>query len=76
MGILDNLENAWDDNFGEDKNLDWCKTSMPEFESNSIVKTDAMGRERFWEDLGRPEETSLAVNLFVETCCTNCNCGK
>ena len=76
MGILDNLENAWDDNFGEDKNLDWCKTGMSEFESNPIVETDGMGREKFWKDLGRPEETSLAVNLFVETCCTNCNCGK
>ena len=40
MGILENLENAWDENF--------------EFESKSILETDAMGREKFWEDLGRP----------------------
>ena len=92
MGILDNLENAWDENFGEDQNLDWCKTGMPEFESTPMAQTDAMGREKFWEDLGRPdfdnlgiysieglalqEEPNLAVKLFSETCCTNCSCGK
>jgi len=26
----------------------------PEFESGYIPETDAMGREKFWEDLGRP----------------------
>jgi hypothetical protein len=26
-----------------------------EFESNPIVITDNMGREIFWEDLGRPD---------------------
>jgi hypothetical protein len=40
MAILENLENAWDDNF--------------QFESKPIPETDAMGREKFWEDLGRP----------------------
>lgn len=60
MGILDNLENAWDEEF--------------HFESKPIVETDAMGREKFWEDLGRPEEPNLASKLFSETCCTNCNC--
>ena len=62
MGILDNFENALNDNF--------------EFESKPMAETDAMGREKFWEDMGRPEETSLAVKLFSETCCTNCACGK
>jgi hypothetical protein len=62
MGILDNLENAWDENF--------------QFESKPIVETDAMGREIFWQDLGRPEEPNLAVKLFSETCCTNCSCGN
>lgn len=62
MGILDNLENALDDNF--------------QFESKPIVETDSAGREKFWEDLGRPEEPNLAVKLFSETCCTNCSCGK
>lgn len=62
MGILDNFENALNDNF--------------EFESKPMPETDAMGREKFWEDLGRPEEPNLAVKLFSETCCTDCSCGK
>ena len=60
MGILDNLESAWDEEF--------------HFESKPIVETDAMGREKFWEDLGRPEDPNLASKLFSETCCTNCSC--
>jgi hypothetical protein len=40
MGILDNLENSWDIDL--------------ENESKSMTVTDAMGREIFWEDLGRP----------------------
>ena len=60
MGILDNVENAWDDNF--------------EFESKSVAETDAMGREKFWEDLGRPENDGLALKLFKEECCTECSC--
>jgi len=60
MGILDNLENAWDDNF--------------EFESKPVAETDAMGREKFWEDLGRPENDGLALKLFKEECCTECSC--
>ena len=73
MGILDNLENSWE--LEPDQNLDWCKTGMPQFESSPIAETDAMGREKFWEDMGRPtEDTSLAVKLFSETCCTNCSC--
>jgi hypothetical protein len=62
MGILDNFENALNDDF--------------EFESNPIVETDAMGREVFWQDMGRPEEPNLAVKLFSETCCNNCSCGN
>jgi hypothetical protein len=60
MGILDNLEGAWDEDF--------------QFESKPIVETDDMGREIFWQDIGRPEEPNLAVKLFSETCCTNCSC--
>ncbi len=60
MGILDNLEGAWDEEFL--------------FESKPMPITDNMGREVFWEDLGRPEDTSLAVKLFSETCCENCSC--
>jgi len=62
MGILDNLENAWDMN------------DQPEFESKPMVETDAMGIEKFWEDMGRPEEPNLAVKIFSETCCSNCSC--
>lgn len=62
MGILDNLEGAWDEDF--------------QFESKPLVETDALGREKFWEDMGRPEEPNLAVKLFSETCCTNCSCGN
>lgn len=76
MSILENLENAWDDDFNPEYNLDWCKTSIPQFESNPIVETDSMGREKFWEDLGRPEPTSLSVKIFSETCCAGCTCGK
>lgn len=60
MGILDNLEGAWDEEFL--------------FESKPMPITDNTGREVFWEDLGRPEDTSLAVKLFSETCCENCSC--
>lgn len=52
MGILDNLENAWDDEFL--------------FESKPMPITDNMGRPS--------EDSSLAVKLFSETCCTNCSC--
>lgn len=69
MGILDNIENSWDNDFL--------------FESKPNTETDAMGREKFWEDLGRPDAAwtkgaavydSLAVKIFSETCCTDCSC--
>jgi hypothetical protein len=60
MGILENFENAWD--------IDLQTESTP------MKETDNMGREKFWEDLGRPEEPNLAVKLFSETCCTDCSC--
>ena len=52
MGILDNLENAWDPEF--------------QFESKPLTTTDNMGRPT--------EDSSLAVKLFSETCCTDCEC--
>jgi hypothetical protein len=68
MGILDNLENSWDIEVRPEP-------SNPQFESSPMPVTDNMGREVFWEDMGRPtEDTSLAVKLFSETCCTNCSC--
>ena len=68
MGILENFENSWDIEFQEEP-------KAPEFESKPMPVTDNMGRENFWEDLGRPtEDQSLSVKLFSETCCTNCSC--
>ena len=66
MGILDNFENAWDDDF--------------QFESKPISEKDAMGREKFWEDLGRPilpdvENNGLALKIFKDKCCNQCNCN-
>lgn len=55
MGILDNLENSWD--IGETPNLSvkiFSETVCAECESKSMPVTDNMGREIFWEDLGRP----------------------
>jgi hypothetical protein len=60
MGTLDNLENAWDDEFF--------------YESSKIAEVDAMGREKFWEDLGRPENDGLALKIFQEQGCSNCSC--
>jgi hypothetical protein len=43
-------------------------------ESQKISETDNMGREKFWEDLGRPENDGLALKIFKEECCDNCSC--
>jgi hypothetical protein len=66
MGILDNFENALDDDF--------------QFESKPISEKDAMGREKFWEDLGRPispdvENDGLELKIFKDQCCDQCNCN-
>lgn len=45
-------------------------------ESEPIKETDAMGREKFWEDIGRPQNDGLALKIFKEECCDNCTCGK
>lgn len=55
MGILDNLENSWD--IEESPNLSvklFSDMVCAECESKSMPVTDNMGREIFWEDLGRP----------------------
>lgn len=74
MGILDNFENALEDNF--------------EFESKPMPEIDAMGREKFWEDLGRPDFDSIGVYSIEmlalqeenpnasNACCSNCDCGN
>ena len=65
MGILDNLENAWDEEFFFDspiykpemENLSqklFSETVCAECESKPMPITDNMGREIFWEDMGRP----------------------
>lgn len=28
--------------------------SSYEFESNALIESDSMGRQKFWEDMGRP----------------------
>jgi hypothetical protein len=60
MGILENLENAWDDDF--------------EFESKPIPETDNLGRETFWKDLGRPEDKNLLAQTSCS--CFECSCSK
>jgi hypothetical protein len=42
-------------------------------ESQKISETDNMGREKFWEDIGRPENDGLALKVFQQECCQNCN---
>jgi hypothetical protein len=60
MGILDNLENAWDrlEQESLDKNNiseSGCNCNCQR-ESKAIPETDAMGREIFWLDIGRQSE--------------------
>lgn len=45
-------------------------------ESQKISEIDNMGRERFWEDIGRPENDGLSLKLFKEQCCENCSCKE
>lgn len=65
MGILDNLESSWDEEFYFDspiykpemENLSqkiFSDLVCSECESKPMPITDNMGREVFWEDLGRP----------------------
>lgn len=60
MGILDNLENAWD--------ID------SQSESSPMPETDNMGRSTGAWTKGPAVYDSLAVKLFSETCCTDCSC--
>ena len=59
MGILDNLENAWDAYpEGQFENLSqklFSDLVCAECESKPMPITDNMGREIFWEDMGRPD---------------------
>lgn len=60
MGILDNLENAWDEEF--------------QFESKPMTETDNMGKSTGAWTKGPAVYDSLIVKLFSETCCTDCSC--
>ena len=35
---------------------EWKKQSEVETDGGRIKETDAMGREKFWEDIGRPND--------------------
>lgn len=63
MGILDNLENAWDELDPQYENLvqkifseTVCSDCSCGQESKLMPITDNMGREIFWGDLGRPTD--------------------
>ena len=59
MGILDNIENAWDEIDPKYENLAqkiFSETVCSECESKLMPVTDNMGREIFWGDLGRPTD--------------------
>lgn len=53
--------------------MDIMDNNKIEFESQPLYETDNMGREKFWEDLGRPDD-SLTLKIFKEECCDNCSC--
>lgn len=55
------------------KNSDFCYNKAMS-ESQKISENDNMGREKFWEDLGRPENDGLALKMFQEECCGQCSC--
>ena len=51
-------ESAWDEEFSFDRSLAskiFSEMVCAQCESTPIKETDAMGREKFWEDLGRPD---------------------
>lgn len=50
-------ESAWDEEFSFDRSLAakiFSETVCKDCESKHMPVTDNMGREKFWEDLGRP----------------------
>lgn len=44
-----------DMDIGEDRIFDEKLTNQVKTDGDPIPETDAMGREKFWEDLGRPD---------------------
>lgn len=55
---------------------------MNETESGYIKETDNMGREKFWEDIGRLENSGIINDMTTEDkiveeskmCCAECTC--
>ena len=60
MGILDNLENAWDEEFS--------------FESKPMSEIDNLGNDKFWGESEKPENDGLALKIFKDQCCDQCQC--
>jgi hypothetical protein len=60
MSILNNSESAWDEEFSwkpnnlSQKLFSDIVCSECHYESKPMPITDNMGREIFWEDMGRP----------------------
>jgi hypothetical protein len=53
------LKNLSDNNKVDMRILEACNMLLKEdiqYESNPIPETDQMGREKFWEDAGRPND--------------------
>ena len=40
------------------------KSASIETDGGQIVETDSMGREKFWEDLGRPDDGKWKTTKF------------
>lgn len=55
MSILDNFEHSWELEPANLATKIFSDLVCAECESKPIVETDNMGREKFWEDLGRPD---------------------
>ena len=76
MGILDNLEAYLENSDGKPTNTESAWDQEFSFEHKSIPLIDNMGREVFWEDLGRPDNDGLALKIFKEDVCQNCSCQE
>jgi predicted nucleic acid-binding Zn-ribbon protein len=46
--------NSWSLKIFNDQCCDNCYMKIEKSESQKISENDAMGREKFWQDLGRP----------------------
>ena len=47
---------------------------MIEMDGGIIPEKNALGEEKFWQDIGRPGNDGWALALFKEECCENCSC--